>query len=142
MSYAPSSTTPGRVSESASTSVSWAGPAPTSRSLRVRTPAGTFEVETDRLARRPQVEMTRRSRAVECPRLRADSDPAAARAVITIPTSCLDDPRWVKVGAGIASVESVTTPEGVEQALVLADDAHRVGEIRDAIAFGPKVRRG
>ena len=40
----------------------------------VRTPAGTFEVETDDLGRRPGVEMTRRSRAVECPRLRAVAD--------------------------------------------------------------------
>jgi hypothetical protein len=110
--------------------------------LRVRTPAGTFEVETDNLGRRPKVEMTRGSRAVECPRLRAVGDHAAARAVITVPTSCLGSPRWVEVGAGVASVETVMTAEGTEQVLVFADDAHRAGEIRDRIALGPKVRRG
>ena len=110
--------------------------------LRVRTPAGTFEVETENLGRRPKVHLSRRSGSVECPRLRAVSDRAAARATVTIPTSCLGAPRWVQVGAGIASVETVTTAEGVEQVTVFADDANRVGEIRDLIALGPKVRRG
>ncbi len=111
--------------------------------LKVRTPAGTFEVETDDLGRRPEVEMTRRSRAVECPRLRAVADRAAARAVITIPTACLGAPRWVQVGAGVASLETVAAADGTEQVVVFADDAHRAGTIRDEIvAKGPKVRRG
>jgi hypothetical protein len=111
--------------------------------LQVRTPAGTFEVETDNLGRRPVVEMTRRSRAVECPRLRAVGDRTAARAVVTIPTSCLGAPRWVQVGAGVASLETVTAADGAEQVVVFADDAHRAGTIGDDIvARGPKVRRG
>jgi hypothetical protein len=111
--------------------------------LQVRTATGTFEVETSHLGRRPEVEMTRRSRAVECPRLRAVSDRSSARATITIPTSCLGSPRWVKVGAGVASIEDVTTADGVEQAVVFADDAHRAGTIGDEdLAKGPKVRRG
>ena len=110
--------------------------------LRVRTPAGTFEVETDNLGRRPQVDMTRRGRSVECPRLRAVGDRAAARATVTIPASCLGDPRWVQVGVGVVELTTRTTPEGVEEVVVLADDAHRAGEVRDRIALGPKVRRG
>ena len=111
--------------------------------LKVRTPTGTFEVETDDLGRRPEVEMTRRSRSVECPRLRAVADRAAARAVITIPTSCLEAPRWVKVGAGVASLETVADADGTEQVVVFADDAHRAGTVRDEIvAKGPRVRRG
>jgi hypothetical protein len=70
--------------------------------LQVRTPAGTFEVEAENLGRQPKVEMTRRSRAVECLRLRAVGDRAAARVVITIPTSCLGTPRWVQVGVDAA----------------------------------------
>jgi hypothetical protein len=111
--------------------------------LQVRTPAGTFEVEADNLGHRPKVEMTRRGRAVDCPRLRAVSDRAAARAVITIPTSCLGAPRWVEVGAGIASLETVTAADGAEQDVVFADDAHRAGTIGDEnLTKGPKVRRG
>ena len=111
--------------------------------LQVRTPAGTFEVETVNLGRRPKAEITRRHRAVECPRLRAVGDRAAARAVITIPTSCLGAPRWVQVGVGVASIETVTTPEGAEQLVVFADDAHRAGTISDEnLTKGPKVRRG
>lgn len=111
--------------------------------LQVRTPAGTFEVEVDNIGRRPKAEMTRRSRAVECPRLRAANDRAAARVVVTIPTSCMEAPRWVQVGAGVASVETVTTVEGAEQMLVFADDAHRVGTVgHDNLTKGPKVFRG
>ncbi|KRF07696.1 hypothetical protein ASG88_02435 [Nocardioides sp. Soil777] len=111
--------------------------------LQVRTPAGTFEVEADDLGRRPEVEITRRGRAVDCPRLRAVGDRAAARAVITIPTSCLGAPRWVQVGAGIASLETVTAADGAEQDVVFADDAHRAGTIGDDnLTKGPKVRRG
>ena len=87
--------------------------------------------------------MTRRSRAVECPRLRAVADRAAARAVITIPTACLGAPRWVQVGAGVASLETVAAADGTEQVVVFADDAHRAGTIGDEnLAKGPKVRRG
>lgn len=111
--------------------------------LQVRTPAGTFEVETDKLGRRPEVEMTRRGRAVECPRLRAVGDRAAARASITIPTSCLGAPRWVQVGAGVASLETVTAADGAEQVVVFADDAHLAGTISDEnLTKGPRVRRG
>lgn len=111
--------------------------------LQVRTPAGTFQVETDDLGRRPKVEMTRRNRDVECPRLRAVGDRAAARAIITIPTSCLGAPRWVQVGAGIASLENATAADGTEEVLVFADDAHRAGTINDEnLTKGPKVRRG
>ena len=110
--------------------------------LEVRTPDGTFEVETENLGRRAKVDMTRRGHAIECQRLRAAGDQASSRVTVTIPTSCLGDPRWVQVGAGVASVETVTSADGAEEMAVFADDAHRVGEIRDMIAVGPKVRRG
>jgi hypothetical protein len=110
--------------------------------LEVRTPDGTFEVETENLGRRLEVDMTRRARAIECRRLRAAGDQASSRVTVTVPTSCLGDPRWVRVGAGVASVETVPSVDGAEEMVVLADDAHRAGEIRDRIALGPKVRRG
>jgi hypothetical protein len=110
--------------------------------LRVRTPARDFEVEIDDLGRKPRADMTRGSKAVECRRLRAESDDAAARVVVTIPTVCLADPRWVQVGVGVASAEKVTNADGVEEIVVHGDDAHRAGDIRDRIALGPKVRRG
>lgn len=110
--------------------------------LRVRTPTGTFEVETEHLGRRPTAELTRRGRSVECPRLRTVSDRASSRATVTVPASCLGDPRWVRVGVGVAVLTTATSAEGVEEVVVLADDAHRTGEIRDRIALGPQVRRG
>lgn len=110
--------------------------------LRVRTPTGTFEVETQHLGRRPEADLTRRGRSVECPRLRAVSDRASSRATVTVPTSCLGDPRWVQVGVGVAVLTTATTAEGAEEVVILADDAHRAGDVRDQIAWGPKVRRG
>jgi hypothetical protein len=110
--------------------------------LSVRTPTGTFQVETQDLGRRPKAELTRRGRSVECPRLRSVSDRTSSRATVTIPASCLGDPRWVRVGVGVAVLTTATNAEGVEEVVVLADDAHRAGDIRDRIALGPKVRRG
>ena len=111
--------------------------------VQVRTPAGTFEVETDDLGRRPKAALSRRGRAVECGQLGATTDRAAARVVITVPTSCLGSPRWVRVGVGVASLETMTGADGVEQTVVLADDAHRAGSVgHDDVAPGPKVRRG
>ena len=109
--------------------------------LRVRTPRGTYEVEIDRLGRKPQAELTRRG-AVECSQLRADTDADAARVVVTIPTVCLDAPRWVQVGVGVALGETVTNADGSEELVLHGDDAHRAGDIRNRIALGPKVRRG
>lgn len=110
--------------------------------LRVRTPAGTFEVETEHLARRPEADLTRHGRRVECARLRAVSDRASSRATVTVPASCLGDPRWVQVGVGVAVLTTATTAEGVEEVVVLADDAQRVGDVRDRIALGPSIHRG
>jgi hypothetical protein len=110
--------------------------------LELRTPDGRFTVETENLGRRPKADLRRRSRAIECRSLRAAGDQASSRVTVTIPTSCLDDPRWVQVGAGVASVETVTSADGAEEMVVVADDAHRAGEVRERIALGPKVRRG
>lgn len=109
--------------------------------VRVRTPRGTYEVEIDDLGRKPKPELTRRG-AVECSRLRADTDAATARVVVTIPTTCLEDPRWVQVGVGVASGEMMTNADGAEEIVVHGDDAHRAGDVRNRIALGPKVRRG
>lgn len=110
--------------------------------LRVRTATATFEVETEKLGRRPMADMTRRGSSVECPRLRTVSDRASSRATVTLPTSCLGDPRWVRVGVGVAVLTTATNAEGAEEVAVLADDAHRAGDVRDRIALGPQVRRG
>lgn len=109
--------------------------------LRVRTPRGTYEVEVDHLGRKPKAALTRRG-AVECSRLRVDTDAATARVVVTIPTVCLEGPRWVQVGVGVASGERVTNADGSEELIVHGDDALRAGDIRNRIALGPKVRRG
>jgi hypothetical protein len=110
--------------------------------LGVRTSTATFEVEADDLGRRPKADMTRRGHDVECPRLRAVADRASSRVTVTIPASCLGDPRWVRVGVGVAVLTTATNAQGAEEVVVLADDAQRAGDVRDRIALGPKVHRG
>ena len=41
-----------------------------------------------------------------------------------------------------AVLATATNAEGAEEVVVLADDAHRTGQIHDRIALGPQVRRG
>ena len=108
--------------------------------VRVRTSRGTYEVEIDDLGRRPKPDLTRGGGAVECSRLRADT--GTARVTVTIPTVCLEGPRWVQVGVGVAAAEMVTNADGSEGIVLHGDDAHRAGDIRNQIALGPKVRRG
>ena len=111
--------------------------------LQIRTPAGSYEVEAERLGRNPRLDMTRRGHTVDCARLRATSDRDRARVVVTVPTACLASPRWVQLGIGVVRVETTTTETGAEEVVALADDAHRPGTIHtDALAKGPKVRRG
>jgi len=103
---------------------------------RIRTPRGHFDLAVKRMGGTPVASLAGRDRS-ECRALRATVDLGADVVTATMPTSCLDSPRWVQVGVGAVAVD-----EELDVASAYADDAHRVGEIRDRIAFGPKVRRG
>jgi len=103
---------------------------------RIRTPQGHYDVAVERLGGRPVASFSG-PRVAECPALRAKVDLRADLVTAWLPTACLGTPRWVKVGVGAVGVDGE-----LEVASAYADDAHRVGEIRDRIAFGPKVRRG
>ena len=107
--------------------------------IRVVTPQASYEILVERLGGAPITSIVRGSQTLECRGLRAKVDLGADTVTTSLPTSCLDTPRWVQVGVGAVSVaEDQDSPE---LAAVYADDAHRTGEIRDNIAVGPKVRR-
>ena len=108
--------------------------------VRVRAARGDFEITLGRLRAKPTTYMVSGRRSLECRGLRARVDRDADTLVTSLPTSCLDDPRWVQVGVGAVAVDGGQASP--QEATIHADDAHRTGEIRDRIALGPKVRRG
>lgn len=112
--------------------------------IQLRTPQRQFAVSISRMrGEGSTVDMTRAGRELECDGLRAALDRATDRLTTTIPTSCLDGPRWVQVGVGSAALEGDVTPGDAEAGPVLADDSHLDGRIREnSIAKGPKVFRG
>ncbi|MFC7361334.1 hypothetical protein [Nocardioides astragali] len=81
-------------------------------------------------------------REVECRGLRAKFDGGTDTMSFSVPASCLDDARWVRLGVGAIGV--VEPEEGVEPETfpVFADDGHRDGAIRDNLAQGPRIHRG
>jgi hypothetical protein len=107
---------------------------------RVRTARGDFEITLERLRGKPTTSLVRGRKSLECRGLKARVDRDADTLVTSLPTSCLDDPRWVQVGVGAVAVDAGQTSP--QEATIYADDAHRTGEIRDRIALGPRVRRG
>jgi hypothetical protein len=108
--------------------------------IRVRTPRGNYEVLVERLGGKPITTIDRGPTTVDCDGLGAKVDLPADTVTASLPTSCLDAPRWVQVGVGAVSVSG--QQDDPELAAVFADDAHRDGAIRDNIAPGPRVRRG
>lgn len=108
--------------------------------FRISTPRGTFYVLVERLGGKPVSSIDRRGKTVECGGRRSKVDRGADTLTTSLPTSCLDAPRWVQVGVGAVGVAA--DGESPELAAVYADDAHRDGTVRDALAKGPRVRRG
>jgi hypothetical protein len=108
--------------------------------IRVRTPHGSYEALVERLGGRPIASIHRGPRALDCDSLGAKVDLRTDTVTASLPTSCLDAPRWVQIGVGAVSVSG--QQGNPELGAVYADDAHRDGAIRDNIATGPKVRRG
>lgn len=79
----------------------------------------------------------------QCGGLISEVDPAADRLTITVPTVCIEDPRWVRVGVARLTGR-VPGGSGTEDDLVLAwDEAGVTGYEDDSVEVrGPKVHRG
>lgn len=111
------------------------------RIIEIATADTKYEISVERLGGKPVASISRRRGDVECRGLKAQVDMGAALLTVSLPTSCLESPRWVRVGVGAVALDDddAVQPDG---GAVYADDAHRAGEIRERLALGPKVRRG
>ena len=109
--------------------------------IGIATADAKYEISVERLGGKPVASLSRRRGDVECRSLKGQVDTSAGVLTASLPTSCLDNPRWVRVGVGAVALDDddAEQPDG---GTVYADDAHRAGEIRERIASGPKVRRG
>ena len=108
--------------------------------VRVRTPKGTYDLLVERWGGTPVTSLTRGEDEVDCRALKGKADLRTDTVAVTLPTACLGSPRWVQVGVGAISVDADQLDQEVAAGYV--DDAHRAGEVRDDLAWGPKVRRG
>jgi len=68
-----------------------------------------------------------------CRGLRTHIDYRAGTVQVKIPRRCLSNPRWVRVGAGIATDSD---------SQLYVDDVSRRGKVGHELALGPRVRRG
>jgi hypothetical protein len=108
--------------------------------VRVKTPDGSFDLVAERLGGKPITSLGRGHQDVECRGMKAKVDLGSDTMTISLPTSCLGGPRWVQVGVGAVALDMVDGQP--DEGAAYVDDAIRVGEVRDRIALGPKVRRG
>ncbi len=87
----------------------------------IRTPQSTSDLDRSELFGEPHLSIGRAHRDIDCPRLRADRDRVRAVTRIVVPTSCIGNPRWVRVGLGVI---------GLRGTYFFVDDAfsRRVGD--------------
>jgi hypothetical protein len=77
---------------------------------------------------------TRRGKVIECEGLSHARNDKRRTVSFSVPRSCLGDPRWVRLGAGVFHISNGTK--------AFLDESHRDGLDRPRnIAVGPKVRR-
>jgi hypothetical protein len=113
--------------------------------LRVATPHGGFHISVEKVpGARVHADLRRDNQGdVECRALRASVDGAADTLSVSVPTTCLGAPRWVRIGVGLVRYEEPADGADPAAYVMFADDGHRDGDIReDDVAKGPRVHRG
>lgn len=113
--------------------------------VQMATPRATYDISATKSAgSRAKVSLSRKNgTAVTCRGLRAAFDSRADVVAISLPAVCVESPRWVRVGTGLAMVDASPTSTDPEVLGVFVDDGHRDGTVRDrGVDKGPRVRRG
>lgn len=80
----------------------------------------------------PEVTLTVSDRPLRCHGLRGRLDFEANTVRVRVPRSCLNNPRWVRVGAGASTMDDTR---------YYADDAQSPTVASESITFGPRLRR-
>ena len=110
--------------------------------IRIVTPQQRYAVIAGRSpGSRAEAVLTRRGLEADCRGLEARVDGTTDTVTVSLPTTCISSPRWVKVGAGIVRTDRSTeeNPDGYVQ---YADDGHRDVVRENSLGLGPKVHRG
>jgi hypothetical protein len=111
--------------------------------VKIRTPSRRFDIETSRNDPESRTQLTRglRGDVVQCPGLRSSVDGERHQLTVSVPTTCLHGPAWVRVG--VVSVVTVVDSGPDEPRLLYVDDAHMPGGFEDHDArLGPRVYPG
>jgi hypothetical protein len=110
---------------------------------RLRLPRGKVDVLVEHLGGKPIVSgAAHGSREIDCPGLEAHVQRSTRSTVLSVPTACLGDARWVRVGVVAYGVD-LDQEDGARVSGAYSDDAHRDGTFDvDKPALGPKARRG
>jgi hypothetical protein len=110
---------------------------------RLKLPRGKVDVFVEHLGGKPIVSgVANGGREIDCPGLKADVYRSTRSTTLSVPTSCLGDARWVRVGV-VAYGLDLDQVNDAEVGGVHSDDAHRDGtfDVKKP-ALGPMVRRG
>ena len=113
--------------------------------VRLRSPNRLFNVQAQRRGDETFTALTRGHRETEraCGGLVTTSDSGADTLVVSVPTTCIEDPPWVRVGVTLLSFAVTHSPELGDQSVMLADEVGVTGFDDDGDSLlGPKVRRG
>lgn len=110
--------------------------------VKVRTPDRRFDIQTSRNDPSADTQLTRglRDDPVRCPGLHTSVDPTRDQLTVSVPTACLDNPGWVRVGVLSVVVEVDVDSQTEEPYPIHFDDAHMTAGFEDhGVRLGPKV---
>lgn len=110
--------------------------------IRVRTPQRGHLIYAERRGKHTFTSMLGGRHTPTCAGLATTADSKADKIIVKVPTACIQDPRWVKLGLFVASMQVDHLPETGDRGVEFIDDAYRDGfGYDDGLAAGPKVRR-
>jgi hypothetical protein len=111
----------------------------------IKTPTTRFMVLSERRGRETYTLMLGRRDVVPCGGLLTTVDRSADKVTVAVPTACIGDPRWVRVGVGAIGTTVEHDAEVGDRFRGFVDAAHATG-LTDLTTggpvLGPKVRRG
>lgn len=113
--------------------------------IRLRSQQRLWSVQVLRSGRETYTTLTRGHRESErpCGGLIAEVDTAADAIVVSVPTACIEDPEWVRVGVALMSGKATHGSASGDQVVLYWDEAGVTGFQDDHLDVrGPKIRRG